>query len=1051
MQISSLDAVVAIKLLNDPHHKPCKVKQCPLIPSEPKLIGKNSHSIFNKQDVIIKELKSWLNSTQNGTLYRLVSKFCELNNNIDTANIIPTFERFLVNDSNMSINDEHYYINLIQFVDLLLTFKSPESEKRKILATRQAILELSFVPLPDIHDLKMREIITRLFEIDETALFISISSIQQNIIRSDVVTYIQSKGLSQRYTSKDFDSDARYSNWITETKDMEQQLMREFGSNPSSRSFPYIPTNLNQAVTQLSAMVLKSDPLFLKLYMDCLRIWQFDPFTLQFIFMNIVSPSSTDIDLMKFSMDLNKSMGLASTCAPLQIEFNDWPVQHKRQILIDGMKIYNSLKPQLDQVLNHFFDDLKTFTNSLIIVKQLKLTSNELGVRGFIKEKMASVLKERSAVYYQKANIKDPQSQKLTFDQMATYLTVVSRDVNLLYNWKVMNGELNTTFGVYEYGSKILMTPVLKFVKDFVLKMKAQTLGGSKFINADTRQSFSSFLDRLNSLKDRTGFNFDFQSELFDDFIQLVNSWNAELQTQVLQTIKQDPNLQRDNGSSSSKSVKNLRGILDGYINLLDSFQWKDKVQRSQLEVQMYKMITSGIDTYANHMFTILEKNLSNVRDLKGDACTSLNNLMVIRQYLDKLKENKTLRESCQTLKESGLWKLKSPRKFVSINIKAAENVEDSKGGPISLKVIINGIKKGETRFIYKDYTPEWFEEFNGFVKDSSMVPNLKISIISVDDRREEKVYKTINYNIDLTKETKSFEDKKLSLTPKAGKLTISTSVEFEKNDPLFYIEKSRSMIERDITRATKLFVDEYTLKMREIFSKEYLDISLSQAPVSSNNINYQRLMDIKLNEYASSMRNMIIPEMYNNLDASLFDKIVKEIWTKVIQRAEDLLLPRLSSIDNTIVNKLNKRVPASISTVKYRTTTNEEVIRVIEWCFKFREMLDISIISPDIQMGFNKELDRLNNIRQLTQLSSDELKLRYYHSWNYLSHKMIDKKLGVTGFDLLGWESAQKDKSLICRVLFARGEIKQVKKLVEIERRFERMINTEIEVQYKN
>lgn len=1054
MQISSLDAVIAIALLNDPFHRPCKVEDCPLIPKEPKLTGKTSHSIFNKQDVIIKELKSWLISTQNGSLHQLVSKFWEFNNgSIEATLLIPSFEHFLSTDSKMSINDEHYYINLIQFIDLLLTFKSPDSEKKKMLSKRQSILQLSFVPLPDIHDPKMREIICKLFAIDETTLFISISSIQNKIMRSDVVTYIQSNGLSKKYTSKDFDSEIKYSNWMTETKALEQSIIREFGSKSNNTSFPYIPTNLLQAVTQLSEMILNADPKFLKLYMDCLRIWQFDPFQLQFIFLNIVSPSTGSTDLTKFAMDLNKAIGLALTCAPIQVEFNDWPIQHKRQILMEGMKIYNSIKSQLDQNFNHFFEDQKSFTNSLVIVKQLKLTSNDLGVRVSIKEKLATALKERSDIYYKKANIQDPNAQKLTFDQMATYLTVVSRDINLLYNWKIMNGELNTSFGVYEYGSKILMTPVLKFVKDFVSNFKSQTLNGTNFINSDTRQSFSSFLDRLNSLKDRTGFNFDFQSELFDDFIQLVHSWNSELQTQVLQSIKQDPHLSRDEGASSSKSAKNVRGILDGYINLLDSFQWKDKSQRAQLEVQMYRMISNGIDTYSHHMFTILLKNLSNVVDLKSDACTSLNNLMVIKQYLDTFKEKKSLNESCEILKTLGLSKLKSPKKFVSINIKSAENVEDAKGGPISLKVAISGIKNGITRFIYKDYTPEWFEEFNGFVKDSSLTPNLKLTIISVDDKREEKIYKSINYNIDLTRETKSIEDKKLSLAPKAGKLIISTSVEFEKNDPLFYIEKSKSMIERDITRAIKLFVDEYTMKMKDIFSKEYLDTSLSQAPVSSNNINYQRLMDLKLNEYTSSMRNMVIPEMFNNLDESLFNKIVQEIWSKVIQRAEDLLLPRLSSVDNTIIKKLNKRMSSSISAgdrSKYRTTTKEEVIRVIEWCFKFREMLDIPMIRPDIQLEFNKELDRLNNIRQLTQLTSEELNLRYYHSWNYISHKIIDKKLKIQGFDEFGWESAQKDKSLVCRVLFARGESRQVKKLLEIERRFERTINTEIEVQYK-
>lgn len=1056
MSDSCLRAVVAVALLHDPHYRPCKVRDLSLIPPEPKVAGRKSHSIFNKHDVILKELKSWLDSTPRGTLRNNVCEFWNLNPNLEAALVVPEYERFLVTKLNMSVNEDRYYVSVVELIDLLLTFKSTDADKRRLLSKRKALLDLSFVPMPDIHDAETRQMLCSLFGTDETGLFMSISSIQNNINRSDVVTYIEATRLSAKYSKEDFDSETKFTNWVTETKDMESSMVREYGGQQSGKLFPYIPTNMQQTVTQLSELVLNSDPRFLKLYMDCLRVWLFDPFQLQIIFFNLTSRSSDTSDLTKFSTSLNKSMGLALTCAPIQVEFNDWPIHYKRQMIMSGMNVYNSMKSQLEQTFSRFFDDQKLFTCSLIIVKQMKLTANELGVRTAIREKLVTELKQRSENYFSKSGIKDPDSPRLTFDQMAMYLTVVSRDINLLYNWKTMNGELNTTFGVYEYGSKILMTPVLKFVKDFVTKMKSQTLGGTKFINSNTRQSFSSFLDRLNSLKERTGFNFDFQSELFDDFIQLVHSWNGELKTQVLESIKQDPHLERVDGTSFSKSVKNVRGILDGYLKLLDSFQWKDKLQRAQLEVQVYKMISSGVDLYSNHMFTVLESNLSHIVDLKGDACTSLNNLTVIKQYLDTLTGKPTLLESHQALKESGLLKLRSPRKFVSINIKSAENVEDTRGGPISLKVAISGIKHGSTRFIYKDYTPEWFEEFNGFVKDNDLAPNLKFTLISVDDKGEERTYKTVNYHVDLRRETKSGDDKKLSLAPKAGKLVISSMVEFEKNDPLFYIEKSRAMIERDITRAVKLFVDEYTVKMKDIFCKEYLDTSLSQAPVSGNTINYQRLMDLKLNEYTSFMRNMVIPKMSNNLDPSLFEQFTQEIWNKVIQRAEDLLLPRLSSIDNTVINKLNKRmsIPTAIPSSdrsKYRTTTKEEVIRVIEWCFKFREMLDVPMIPPHIQNEFNKELDRLNNIRQLMELDSEELNLRYYHSWNYMSHKMIGKKLRLPGFDALGWQNAQKDKSLVCRVLFARGEVKQVKKLLEIERRFERIINTEIEVQYRN
>lgn len=1072
MEATALEAVVAVQLLHDPLHKPKAVSDCPMIPKEPKAIGRKSHSLFNKNEIIIKELKEWTNAGSRGELQALVSRFMTKNlNDPSVSGLIASFERFLVNGANFNVNEEHYYIHLISFIDLLLTFKSGDSDKKVILAKRANLMSKSFVPLPDIHDNKTRQMLCECFGIDDTTLFLTIQSIQSKISRSEVVAYIKDNGLSKKYQAKDFHNEEMYHNWVTETTDLENSIIREFGGQVGVNSFPYIPKfGLSQTVRELSKLVFSSNPEFIKLYMDCLRIWQFDPFELQFIFMELV-PHSTN--LTEFGSSLNRAMGLALTCAPIQVDFLDWPVFHQRRMITISMQIYSKIKPTLNESFKYFFDDQKGFTNGLIIIKQLKITSNDLGPRKAMKDEFAYCLQSRSSVYNEKAGI---NKGEIGFDQMATYLTIVSRDINLLYNWKVSNPSLNTTFGIYEYGSKVLMTPVLKFVKDFVNSMKSSPkhVTNSKLLNPENRQSFSSFLDKLNSLKDRTGFNFDYQSELYPSFHQLVLSWQDEMQQQVKTCIAHD-NLQRLPGTGVSKSAQNIKGIMDGYISLLDSFQWKDADQLSKLEVLLYKMISSYIDYYADHMFSIVQKKLVKLVDLRGDACTALNNLISTIQYVTNLRNKPSILESQATLKKNGNWKLSKPRKFVSISIENAVNVEDSKGLPLSLKVSITGILNGETRVIYKDFSPDWFEEFNGYVADNQS-NNLKIALLY-----EDHLYRSITQTIDLTRQTQ--QHKIISLSPKPGKLNLSTRVEFERNDPVFHLDKTLTIMQKNVTRAIRLFVDEYTKKLKDIFSHDYISQSLSQAPPSTNAVgNYKRLMDIKLNEYTASMRNIVFPEMYNNLEDQLFDQIVTEIWQKAMQRAEDLILPRLSAIDSRVDNKLNKRKSiqpnlslaslsiggssggtsagnsSNSSSVRNSTSggtaemvSKMQVIRVIEWCQKLFEMVNTQIINSDIQNQSAQKLNQLANIRKLSDLDMSELMNRYYHAWDFISHQMIGHTTKISKNETdSGWDHAQSDKRLLMRVLLSKGNFAVVKKLVEAERRFERMISVECEIRIK-
>ncbi|GMM29035.1 hypothetical protein DAMA08_017510 [Martiniozyma asiatica (nom. inval.)] len=1090
MTTSTLEAYVAVELLYDKNFHPQKVSSIPGISSSGPILGKNTTSLFNKEEVIFKQFEQWL-ATSHGEL----SKLCKLywqqksldikkskDKNKSLGLFIDGFQHFLIVEG-FSVTESDYYRLLIGFIDIILTLKSSESQKKLMISKRSQLLQLYFLPKPELSQTS-KDTVVESFNITQAELFQLENKIQNTLNKEDVGRYVQLNGLSKKYMPHDFDSIAKYKNWITETEQLEKIIIKEFGETQRKISnFSFVPTDLHQSVVELTTILINSKADFLKSYMDCLRLWQFDPFDLQFIFLQLLDFPSLKNDksindrlakTLQYSTQLQKYSGLALTCAPIQVEFNNWPIKSQSKMVETGMRVYQKINEPLMDLFKHFFDDSKSFTAALEIINQLKITGSVLGVKAQIKEAVASSIKERSNLYFKKSGIvENSSSSNLNFDQMSTYLTVVSRDINLLYNWKMMNPLLNTTFGIYEFGSKIIMSPVINFVRNFVTKIKKEVSNSksisnnnkiNQFLNSDKRKSFSFFLDTLNKLKERTGFNFDFQNELYGEFVYLVNSWQEELLNQIKESVKLDlsSGLIRVDGSSSSKSARNVIGILDGYISLLDSFNWTNPFQLAELNVKLYKLITNGVELYYTLMFDIIQKNISKVVDLESEACTCINNLWIILTYIKNLLNKETVKKSSQILNENGRAQLKLPKKFVSIFIKSAENVETLKGEPVSLKVCLSGVVNGETRTIHKDYNPEWFEAFSGFEdfkaisnsnKRSSIVngsisnSNLKFSLLNADDF---STYKTIHYKIDLIKERSNGEEKKISLSPRAGCLIFNTSVEFERNDPIFYIGKTITMIEKNITRAIKLFVDEYTLKMKDIFSREYLDNSLIEAPVKSEN-NYQRLLDINLNQYTASMRNKLIPEMSQNLMPELFDQIMLEIWEKVVHRAQDLLLPRLSQLDHKVQNKLNKKSKfnslVNSNSSNYRKTTREDVIRVIEWVFKFREMLDNSSIRVDLQEEFNKSLKKLANIKDLNKLSVEELEVRYFHAWNYICHNMKKVKLKAD-YDRVGWENAQKDKNLMLRVLLSKGSV-GVKDKVEVEKRFNRAIKTELDVIY--
>lgn len=1070
-----LDQFIKVQLLFDESYRYVKVAEIKEIPGSP-IVENVTKSLFHKGNTLMKHLIEILNELSNFNRFKLhdefkknIIKFYSLHKlefkNLTPDSVVSGFQSYLTNEKKLTTQNELYYIQLTQLIDVMLLCKSSNGEKSHLLGIRNDLLSCSYLQLPNITDEKLGLAICQSFEIPKDVLQLKINQLKQTLSKNDVVAFFKSNlTLSNRYNEADFENVEYYQNWLLKSKNLENDMITFFADpldKGSSKITSILPNQLNDAVSLLIAISLNSTSSFFHGLIRCMQIWQINPFVIQFQFIEIASTMNNDTDSKIDPELVEKAFNLSYLAMPFQIQFLEWPLGEKKNFLSMSLRIYNESIDSIKPFFGMFFQDQKSFTTVLSFLKLLKL--NLKNVKTEIKNNLVTVINQRLNSHRSTSKLIE---SKLDLNSMVKFLTLVSRDVNLLYNWKINNKDLNLSFQIFEIGSKILMSPTLEIIKHYISELRSSNF--NLMTNKDNKSNFGSFIDLVNNLKSRTNFKYDFQNDIFNDFFKIVESWNMEMINKTKVIIAND-NLNRLEGCSYSSSIQNLILLFDGYIKLLESFKWQDEFQSSELNIVLYKNIINSVKYYHSSMIAKMNK-LNKLKDLDDnkniDSFVCLNNIYKLFDFLQRLEKNENVLKVSKYLVTNGKNRkalTKSTNKYVSVFIKNAENIEDFRGNPLSLKVKLSGVVNDETRVILKDYNPDWLEEFNVIVtrNGGSNESNLKIELVDVDSN---SIYKAVNYNVNLNSENLfKHQIEKILLKPKSGSLNINVNVEFEKNDPLFYIVNCKNGIENSIKRSLNFLIEKYLLDFKEIFTLAYLQKSLVDNPIRSEN-NYTKLQDPLIDTMIGNFKIKIIPQIYDNLETKLFDRLIVELWIKILSIAENLLLPRISIINYSINSKLNKKAStgmpsspsgggdnrASSSNISHaiNQTTREELIRVVEWCYKFRSMLDL----PDMILqddSLNKPFEEFNQIKQLFHQSIKELRKNYYNSWNFLNRNMLNRLSKGVKYDRVRWACASKDKEYILRVLLAKGELKFVKSVLEMEQRFEKTVKTEIEVIY--
>ncbi|KAG7814354.1 hypothetical protein KL921_000628 [Ogataea angusta] len=1033
---------VRVQLLYDDEFRTRKVAEIESIPKQPRISTKKLHLNFGNRDEVLNrqfvdELKTLqtykeidLNPYTRKLLHGFYNKYAKELKHWDVNSILDNFDQLIADT--LTKDPEVYYISRVQMIDMLLLCKASDAQRSKLLTRRNKVLSESFIVAPDIRNQKSRDAITKAFRVTNEQLENKIKDLRISLNKADVVQYITSDAsLVHRYSAEDFESESSYRKWHDKIVHLNHELTRKFQTQDAKpTSTAYVPSDLIQVLMYLRDLVYHSSPVFFDQFVRCLEVWQVDPFDMYIRMVEDIPEHKLDLEYA------TKCYGLAKLSMIVRLDVDDWPSQKHEQLLRMNRQVFFEYKSYLSECFLNFFADKRSFTRALDLSQYILVDE----IESLVLSGLRTALSTRLNRHFKELKLSLNKS-KIEF--IANLLAYVNRDFDEIEEWTLTNADLDEKIEFMKIAIEYLTRPIEDYLKAFIMGLKT----ASKDAAANQANSnLTTLLELLSKLRKRTNMNVSFQSILFPNVLDLVKSWGSEIREQTDRAIESD-DMERLDGCSYSSSVQNVLEICNAYIRILQSFEWESEHESAQMFAELYRSISDTLINYSNAMFIRIEKDLNSgqLLNFKGESCTCLNNIFKILEYMDQFKTEDLTRYS-KILNLKPVPTAKHTKKVVSVDIRGAENVEDNRGEPLSLYVLISGVISGRTRCIPKDYNPEWNEKFQASTDKESGY--LRFDLIE----KSGILYKSLTYKLRFKDSYGIPMEEKFSLSPNSGRLNVCIQIIVEKNDPLFYVDQAKSEIKKGRDRSIKLFVDRFSEETKDIFTRSYLEDSLRRTPATAFVLNHKALNDPEIDKYIDQMQMHMIQELYDNMETECFDAVIAQLWTKILDEAENLVLPRISFLFYKVESRLNKRtsgINGILASSRFRRTDDLEFTRVMEWCLKFKDMFHAPGKILDAQI--NNIYQDFMKIFKLFQLSVPELKREYNSTWTVVNKHIVKKYVRDATESDFSPEVRKmfQTKDLLLRVLIAKNELRFAKSCIEVEQRYERAIKTELECHY--
>ncbi|GME71759.1 unnamed protein product [[Candida] boidinii] len=695
---------------------------------------------------------------------------------INPENFIELFNLFKLLPSLIELyssNDlENYYIQLIEFIDLLLSCNMTLNQRKTLLNLRRNIMSLEFQAIGEF-DSNFTKNLSKIFNYNENDLLKKLNFLKNDINKNYEYEFLFiTKGITSFYTERDFDNLKSFQKWESISNKLFNDLLNAYkssiGITNTNDYKKIIPKNYSTTRDYLIELLLTSNSQFLfNGLTNCFKLWQIDPFQLQCDFLNkgYQIMSNNNFEIFDFTFAL-KIISLSMAISPVQLDLRDWPMGKRTEYFNALGKFHKNSQSTFEKVYEIFIDDPKSFSIASDFLEKLYPFGVPTKLLNDIHLKLSEIAESSLQNEFNKINdsVLHPSKNANPIQEFSTTIAKIlvnAKNVDEIiddyyidkYNIKeiLINNYLITAFkNSHKIIDKIHKNKNLNISnpKESNVLVILDTLN---LLKIETLELSSSSSSQINEENFDEFIGFDIQEILYKDLLNLVINLKSELENQVENSIKIDT-LDRLPNVSYSSSVQNVFGLCDAYLKQIDNLNWKLQIQNGILKTYIFKFITSSLIYYCEIMSKRIYKELLSLNNnaYNGDmanfiAETCLNNIFQVLNLISKYQNQDT--ENISKLLNSDpqlVAKYTSGRKLVSIDILNCENIEDKKGNPLNMFVEILGPINGKTRTINRDYNPQWNESFDSVVNKNSSNLNINVKFDEKKLDTQPQIYKSI-------------------------------------------------------------------------------------------------------------------------------------------------------------------------------------------------------------------------------------------------------------------------------------------------------------------
>lgn len=453
-----------------------------------------------------------------------------------------------------------------------------------------------------------------------------------------------------------------------------------------------------------------------------------------------------------------------------------------------------------------------------------------------------------------------------------------------------------------------------------------------------------------------------FKFRLEDFFYPFLEAWVAESGDKIGGIIEQA--IEKDNlepidiesaDKKYSRLVLDVFTLVKEFLRILSGLNWANEGQTARAYTALLKSISDGVLYYLTTLADKITKDLdeeeqkrlleaqeapekrksanwfdevknavSNLQNgsralleeynFKPETCVALNNISAMQQQLTKLEDllDPELISNTVAQVDPGAQKKYTSHIFL-LRMVRAENLKLAASSSDNmhpyLTVIDTKARKNmaKTRTVHHSCNPEWDEEFEvTLAANSSLTLSTTVwdermgthsvcgrALIQLDPRRFK--HDGIPQEIYLDLDTQ-------------GRVLMEVAVESERIDAIFVMGRAHRALQRSQQRIIKLVVEKFSRFIHYCFSRANLRSICGSSGLLKPS--QQQVDDAMTPLYDYLNMNLLVLAQYLSTDLLL--QVMVAAWRVVLQLADELLLPKLTSAKTFQMSNLGAKLKAT-------------------------------------------------------------------------------------------------------------------------------------------